>query len=124
MLDWPYEGMCFDIENNAFWLPAWGKKPSSLAECFAIARKAVDAAPKLIPVYSHRYIPDRPCLPGNPVFSVYQTDIIYYGSDLQNYLENEYHCDFKTIKKIPPDLNLIRRIEFWPGVLEVAGKCD
>jgi hypothetical protein len=29
-LDWPYEGMCFDIEHNTFWLESWGSKPSSL----------------------------------------------------------------------------------------------
>jgi hypothetical protein len=30
MLNWPYEGICFDIENNVFWPQKWGSKPSTL----------------------------------------------------------------------------------------------
>ena len=26
-LDWPLEGMCFDIEQNAFWLDSWVPSP-------------------------------------------------------------------------------------------------
>src|SRR5690349_6430837 len=53
-LNWPYEGMCFDIQHNAFWLTSWGQKPSVFREACAIARKAVDAAPRLVPVFGHR----------------------------------------------------------------------
>src|SRR5260370_23892793 len=84
----PYDGICFDIEHNVFWPGAWGTRPSSLDDAFAIAKKAVDAAPILIPILGHRYIPDSPNEAGNPVFSVYQTDIIYYGSELAGYLQN------------------------------------
>jgi hypothetical protein len=116
MLNWPYEGIRFDIQNNAFWRQEWGPKPPSLTEAFAVAKQKVDDAPKLIPVLGHRYLPDRPNIAGNPVFSVYQTDIIYYGSDLWNYLENEFYYYFKT-----PKYNLkqpIRRIEFWSDLVE------
>ena len=50
----------------------------------------VAKAPRLIPILSHRYMPDDPPLAGNPVFSVYQTDIIYYGYDLASYFESEF----------------------------------
>jgi len=110
-LAWPYEGMCFDIEHNSFWLEAWGQRPASLDEAFSIARKAVERAPTLIPICGHRYIPDRPNEAGNPVFSVYQTDIIHYGGDLAEYLENEFSSYFGgsgyDLKKE------IRHIEFW-----------
>lgn len=107
----PYEGICFDIEHNNFWLPEWGQKPASLEARFAVAREIVQGAPKLVPVCGHRYMPDRPNEAGNPVFSVWQTDIIYYGSNLQNYLENEFYYYFKA-----PEYRLqetIREIEFW-----------
>src|SRR5215216_2736717 len=42
-LDWPFEGMCFDIEHNAFWLDSWGEKPAALADAYSIARAAIDA---------------------------------------------------------------------------------
>lgn len=87
---WPMQGIAFDIEHNAFWFNAWGPRPDELEEAIAVARKHVAAAPKLIPVSSHRYIPAVPSSEGNPVFSVYQTDIIYYGMNLWAYLLAEF----------------------------------
>lgn len=115
--NWPIQGICFDIEQNEFWPPEWGIRPSVLEDAFAIARARVAAAPKLIPISGHRYMPDRPHASGNPVFSVYQTDIIYYGGDLENYLCNEYHYYFGT-----PQYALssqIRPIEFWSWLVEL-----
>jgi hypothetical protein len=37
-----------------------------------------------------RYLPSEPLLGGNPVFSVHQTDIIFYGCDLRDYVWNEF----------------------------------
>ncbi len=89
-LDWPFDGICFDIENNDFWLDKWGEKPLDTEDQFIVAKRYVDRAPKLIPIYSHRYIPDSPNQAGNPILSVYQTDIIVYGSTLEMYLLNEF----------------------------------
>jgi len=92
-LDWPAEGICFDIQHNDFWMDTFGPKPADLEEAFRIARQAVANAPRLIPILSHRYLPDEPNLAGNPVFSVYQTDIIHYGYDLASYFANEFRID-------------------------------
>jgi len=89
-LDRPFEGIRFDIERNSFWWPAWGSRPVDSNAAIAIARKAVAAAPKLIPVYGHRYLPAEPRENGNPVFSVVQTDVIYYGRDLRSYFTHEF----------------------------------
>jgi hypothetical protein len=102
--------MCFDIEHNSFWLESWGAKPA-LGEACAIARAKVADAPHLIPIYSHRYMPDRPCIAGNPVFSIYQTDIIYYGADLFDYLCNEFEHSFGRAKYALGSQP--RQIEFW-----------
>lgn len=110
-LNWPYEGICFDIEHCNFWMVHWGEKPTTLEDCFAVAKKNIDLAPKLIPICSHRYIPDSPNLVGNPIFSVYQTDIIYYGSNLENYFASEFSYYFKTSEYIIPEP--IRKIELW-----------
>lgn len=120
-LQWPYDGICFDIEHNVFWPAMWGKRPSSLEKAFAIAKTALGAAPKLIPICGHRYIPDSPHEAGNPVFSVYQTDIIYYGSDLANYLENEFAYYFSRTADLSP--SGVKHMEFWSSLVEDnAGK--
>src|SRR5690348_10376070 len=72
-LSWPLEGIEFDIAQNGFWMEEWGPKPDDVDTAFEIARQEVARAPRLIPIYGHRYIPDEPRLVGNPVFSVYQT---------------------------------------------------
>ncbi len=115
-LAWPADSMCFDIEHNTFWLPAWGPKPESMEEAHAKARQAVRSAPLLIPVFGHRYLPALPCEPGNPVFSVYQTDIIYYGLDLSSYL----FAEFDVPNPFPvPDSP--REIEFWSDLERLNG---
>jgi hypothetical protein len=89
-LDQPRQGVLFDVERNGFWLEEWGPRPDSLGEALRVAGELVAAAPQLIPIYVHRMMPDEPHLPGNPVFSVHQTDIIVYGVDLPNYLHIEF----------------------------------
>ena len=115
-LAWPADGMCFDIEHNAFWLPAWGPKPDSLEEAAARARHAVRVAPFLIPICGHRYLPAEPCESGNPVFSVHQTDIIYYGLDLPSYLLAEFDAPNPFAVPDSP-----REIEFWSELERLSG---
>lgn len=107
-LDLPREGILFDIEHNNFWLDEWGPRPTSLTEAKQIASNLITKAPKLIPVYIHRMLPSEPHLPGNPVFSVHQTDIIYYGFDLTDYLRHEFKLPDR--EPWPTD---IRQIRFW-----------
>lgn len=116
-MDWPLEGMCFDIEHSTFWLDEWGEKPADLKAAFEIARLHVDRAPTLIPICSHRYIPAEPHLAGNPVFSVHQTDIIYYGADLTDYLQNEFSYYFGRSSHTL--CGILRKIPFWTKLAEL-----
>jgi len=109
--DWlaiPREGVLFDIKHNHFWLTQWGPRPESLRQALQIAESLLAAAPKLIPIYGYRMMPDDPHLEGNPVFSVHQTDIIYYGHDLEDYLRHEF--DLPGRQPWPENL---RPIRFW-----------
>jgi hypothetical protein len=124
-LDWPFEGMAFDIEHNTFWLDEWGIKPSSLPEALEVARRTFEKAPKLIPVYAHRYLPDEPRLAGNPILSVHQTDIIYYGQNLWDYFEQEFgqhkegwYAGQRYANWTPEEHNIAHRpIRFWSGIV-------
>src|SRR3954466_3234098 len=53
-LDWPFEGLLFDIEHGSLWWPEWGEKPPSLNQCREVLRSVVSRAPKLIPLIGHR----------------------------------------------------------------------
>lgn len=83
--DWLVEGLQFDVEHNDLWRPGWGPRPATLAEQQEQVRQLVIAAPRLIPVIGHRYLLAEPCQAGNPVFSIWQSDIIVYGPDLHTF---------------------------------------
>jgi len=103
----------FDVENNNFWLKSWGEKPSGLEDKLLIAKKQMEAVPKLIPIMGHRYIPSEPNETGNPIYSVYQMDIIIYGENLWEYFELEFR------KKQYSDIEfyLIKEVLFWHDII-------
>jgi hypothetical protein len=107
-LDQPRQGVLFDVEHNGFWLDEWGERPESLDDAAAIASDQVLSAPRLIPICSHRMMPDEPHLAGNPVLSVWQTDIIYYGFDLADYLRHEFR-----LRDRASEPKAVRPIRFW-----------
>lgn len=113
-LDWPWEGILFDIKNNFFWLKSWGIKPKSHDKRVKIAREHYETYPKLIPIYSHRYIPEFPHESGNPIFSVYQMDIIYYGVNLEDYFIDEFKL--KPLKN--SSKQSYKKIDFWTSTVE------
>jgi hypothetical protein len=118
-MDWPVEGMCFDVQHSGFWMEAWGPRPERLADAFAVVIHQVAQAPRMIPVYSHRYLPAEPCMAGNPIFSIHQTDIIHYGYDLADYFANEFHAasaegDTDTPHRVATKP---RPIRFWDPVM-------
>jgi hypothetical protein len=112
---WPLEGLWFDVKQNSLWLREWGSKPADDASAYKRLSELVQAAPKLIPIQGHRYLPCRPVETGNPVLSVYQSDIIYYGLNLEDYFRNEYSYQFGRqgyeISEEP------KPIEFWASFL-------
>jgi hypothetical protein len=113
-LAWPFDGIAFDIEHNAFWWPAWGERPTQLIHALAVAQRHVVAAPRLIPVFSHRYLPALPREAGNPVFSVHQTDVIYYGGNLSDYWAREFRKVTSSEISMPEP----RRVPFWSELVQ------
>lgn len=86
----PLEGLLFDVENNELWPSVWGARPGTEEDRRKVVDQLVSNAPKLIPIVSHRYLPMTPAQPGNPVLSVVQSDITYFGSSLEDWLDHEY----------------------------------
>ncbi len=112
MLKWPLEGLLFDVENNALWWPEWGDRPGTPEARSEVITRVVNEAPKLIPLVSHRYLPTEPNEAGNPVFSVYQSDVIYCGGDLANYFEREF------VNPRHPLPQHIKHVRFWSDLVE------
>ncbi len=110
-LDWPVEGVLFDVAHG-FWHRSWGPRPESAAEAADAARAHLADVPKLVPVYSHRYVPAAPVHGRPPVFSVHQTDVIHYGANLDDYLEHEF------LGTLDPLLVPDTRIRFWDDLVE------
>jgi hypothetical protein len=106
-LDRPIEGILFDVEHNGFWIPEWGEQGDDIRQALEVARAKIIRAPKLIPILGHRSIPELPNEAGNPIFSVYGGDTVYYGFDLEDYLRHEFNL---PRKEWPAQ---VKQIEFW-----------
>jgi len=87
------DGVLFDVKQNAFWYNKWGEDPGEMDQRLQIARVALQSCPRLIPIYRHRCMASEPCEAGQPVLSIHQTDIIWYGTDLAAYLVEEFHIE-------------------------------
>ncbi|WP_421742383.1 hypothetical protein [Cellulomonas sp.] len=117
-LAWPVDGVVVDVVENDFWPASWGPWPDGARE--AAARAHLASVPTMVPVYAHRYLPSGPAAPGTPVFSIYQTDVIYYGSDLADYLEREL---LGRSSPVPvPDASL--RVPFWSDLVDGVDPAD
>lgn len=111
--EWPFEGFLFDVEANWLWPDEWGIRPHTAEQRATRLREILSNAPRLIPVFGHRYIPESPRESGNPVFSVYQADIIHYGANLADYLDREFFDGMH--RPWPED---IKHIDFWSSFID------
>ncbi|MFJ3758932.1 hypothetical protein [Streptomyces sp. NPDC090080] len=89
-LAWPVEGVLLDVGHHTFWHEGWGERPADGTAALETARHHLAEAPVLVPVYAHRYLPSGRGSFGHPVLSMWQTDIIYYGLDLADYMHQEF----------------------------------
>lgn len=88
-----------------------GAEPESIEKYKEEVRKRLKKAPKLIPVYAHRYMPMLDNDP--PILSIHDTDVIYYGENLENYLEIEFgDKDQRSI-----NIKIIEPVQFWSDII-------
>lgn len=116
--DWFTEGVFFDIKNNGFWYGKWGEEPENISKKIEIAKEKLLLEPKPIPICGHRCVLGIVNCDSSPVLSIWQTDIIYYGSDIMEYFVNEFE-GFK-LKVNTSDLRF-KKENFWSDVIEGKG---
>lgn len=112
------QGITFDIENNNFWYKKWGRKPLDKHQQLAVFFKEFAHIPKLIPIYGHRFMPTT--IANNaelPIISVSQTDVIYYGHNILDFLERQF------LEKDPMNVEqAYETIPFWTDLINGKNK--
>jgi hypothetical protein len=97
----------YDLRGEIIWCDLWGERPSDIDQAVKRLRELIEQAPKLIPVYGHRFMPALPET-GNPVYSVMDLDTIYLGFDLARYFANEFRVTRPSWTVSRP-----RVVQFW-----------
>ncbi|QFZ20339.1 hypothetical protein [Saccharothrix syringae] len=111
-LDWPTGGVLWAVERHGHWPPAWGARPDTPEAAVEAARRLLADVPRMIPVYAHRFLPAGRGTSGHPVLSIYGTDMIYYGTDLADYVDREF-----TESERPEDWSPRATVPFWRDYL-------
>lgn len=103
--------MVYEVADEVYWCEQWGKEPDDADGFIKEVRKRLEKAPKLIPVYGHRYMPMDGCNP--PILSIHGVDIIYYGQDLRDY----FKVEFGSKKQSEIDFERIPNVPFWSDIM-------
>ncbi len=110
-MEFPIKNIC-NMTNEVDWCDEWGIEPEDeKVRDEEIKNKALNA-PKLIPIYSHRYMPLGK-FDGYPILSICGVDIIYYGKDIDDYMRIE----FGDKKQYELDCKFIQKIPFWTDLM-------
>lgn len=110
----PVEGVLGSVEHGHFWYEDWGPRPPDTATALEIARLRLTAAPRMVPVYGHRYLPAGRGTFGHPVLSMWGTDIIHYGLDLYDYIHREFD---EAMGEVDETWNPRATAPFWRDLL-------
>lgn len=110
VLDRPISDI-YDMAGEVYWCDDWGEEPEDEKVFQEEVRKRLKEAPKLLPIYTHRYMPM--VLEENPpVISIHDTDVVYYGENLKDYFKAEFGMKIRDIK-----LQNITPIPFWSDIM-------
>ncbi|XP_024386120.1 uncharacterized protein [Physcomitrium patens] len=85
----PILRLLHEVAHSRFWWKPWGPRPLEIDHAVRIARSALRKAPLLVPMHGHCYISSAPNDAGNPVFLVYQNNVVYCGYDVADFFERE-----------------------------------
>ena len=99
------------IPNNTYSPDQWCK--ISREQRVEVVAELYKNAPKIIPVCSHRFMPEMNDDNDPPVLSIYYDDIVYYGRNLQEYLLHEF-CGVD----IPKYISEYKNVPFWTDMME------
>jgi hypothetical protein len=119
-LDSLLHGLLSSVERNSIWLDSWGVKPANPDSRQQIVESLILQAPRLIPIFGHRFLLSQPDQIGNPVLSIHQADAIVFAPNLHDY----FLFEFSKLLGLGPyprrdrarmaiALEAIRTVPFW-----------
>lgn len=111
-------GLSFDIGQNGLWLASWGPRPAAPMDRLALFEAEFQRWPKLLPLSGHRAIPATPTEAGNPVFSVMQSDIVYYGTTLADWMALDLTVEWRGDHATRSPAGRARHIPVWSDFAE------
>jgi hypothetical protein len=120
---WPVEGLLWSIEADHSWTSRWGERPLSReGRAELITRLSTEGAP-LIPLMGHRYLVGSPLASGNPVLSIYGSDVIVYSPTFGDWLVEELASMIHpALKVLAPDARASHfAVPFWQDVIDDDG---
>jgi hypothetical protein len=104
LLDGPVQGLLFDVEFNDFWWTDWGPRPADVPAALAVAAVRLDSVPRLVPLWSHRYVAADDA---SPVFSIVQADLYIPALTIGDLVTG------RDQNAVPNDDWPIGRVPFW-----------
>lgn len=89
-LNWPVDGLLFDVEHNGWWYRAWPARPEATADALEVAYGLLRRAPQLVPLHGTYYVPDASEGAGHPVLDVFRSAVRPLGADLVDWVERSF----------------------------------
>lgn len=130
LLNLPVLSLSKNISLNNFWSDSWGQKPQDKNHALSLAKKLLEKAPVLVPIYRNCYAPSTPNMAGNPVFYIDTEEVKVLSFDLSAFFKEIEFVKagsgvFKPLARKSKVLDMpawaakeARRIEFWTEVAE------
>ena len=102
----------YNEADEIYWNDEWGEEPENIIEFITLVREKLVNAPKLIPIFAHRYIP---MVNGEeiPILSIHGVDVIYYAKTLEEYI----NAEFLGINKKFSSLDEYMYVPFWSDIM-------
>ena len=102
----------YNMAEEVYWCDDWGEEPEEKNFFSKAVRERLKEAPKLLPIYAHRYMPM--ILEENPpIISIHGIDIIYYGKNLEDY----FNIEFGMTTQDTIEVQDITPVSFWTDIM-------
>lgn len=84
------DDLSYEVLHNNVWKSGWGRKPVTKYGQKQQIEHLIAQAPKLIPIYDHRFLLTEPYQEGNPIVSIRQSGIVIHAPDLYTFFCKDF----------------------------------